>query len=565
MIRRYPVLAFHNLTFLFIFGEIIMTMNRAFLVISLFLLVLSSATITAQTFDGYALYSNTNSKNAYLIDANQQVAYTWNCDEDCSYSCYLMPNGNLMRAADLSGNQLNGAAASGLVQEIGPDGDTVWEFQYSSSMYCTHHDIQPMLNGNVLLVAWEVKTGAEAIQAGHEENKEIWPFHIIEVEPVGTNQGNIVWEWHIWDHLVQDHDPTKDNYGVVADHPELLDLNVDTSHGKPPGGYEWLHCNGIGYNEELDQISVSMRFISEVFIIDHSTTTAEAAGHTGGNSGMGGDILYRWGKPSNYDAPGSQGIPGAVHDVHWTPSGYPNEGYLMFFNNDGSGGQACVDAIATPLNGYTYDLTPGSAYEPTSYTWRHDCQGDAWGQSAASRLPNGNTFVCLSGSKMYEVDSNDNIIWQYNEGPKKAFRYTSDFPGLYVLGLETGLAVDRTNISAGTGGSCEFTLAAGSGNADRNYIILGGVTGTSPGTPLPGGHATLPINWDVFTDIALSLLNSPVFVSFMGTLDGDGLGFATLNAPALPSSAIGTVMYYAYTTMKPYDYVSEAVEVEILP
>ena len=59
-----------------------------------------------------------------------------------------------------------------------------------------------------------------------------------------------------------------------------------------------MHCNGLDYNSALDQIALSCRGMNEVYIIDHSTTTEEAVGHTGGNAGKGGDILYRWGNPS---------------------------------------------------------------------------------------------------------------------------------------------------------------------------------------------------------------------------------------------------------------------------
>ena len=118
---------------------------------------------------------------------------------------------------------------------------------------------------------------------------------IVEIEPDGPTGGNIVWEWHVWDHLVQDADPTKDNYGVIADHPELLDINF----GDVEGG-TWLHVNAVDYNPELDQIVICARNVSEIYIIDHSTTAEEAAGHTGGNQGHGGDFLYRWGNPLVY-------------------------------------------------------------------------------------------------------------------------------------------------------------------------------------------------------------------------------------------------------------------------
>ena len=244
------------------------------------------------------------------------------------------------------------------------------------------------------------------------------------------------------------YDPNKPNYvSNISDHPELIDINmISGGGGGGPGGNngDWFHVNGVNYNEELDQIAFSSRFASEIYIIDHSTSSTEAAGHSGGNSGMGGDILYRWGNPSNYGMSGSQVIPSAVHDVRWIINdGRPNGGYLQIFNNSGNGnGQSTIDGIETPLDpatGYTYLRSPGQPFGPASFTTRYNCQYSAPGQSASDRMSNGNIFVNASGGQggsglMYEVDINENIVWgPYNAQSPKAFRYECDYPGIVAL------------------------------------------------------------------------------------------------------------------------------------
>ena len=215
--------------------------------------------------------------------------------------------------------------------------------------------------------------------------------------------------------------------------------------GGPGGGNgDWFHVNGVDYNADLDQICFSSRFASEIYIIDHSTTTAEAASHEGGNSGMGGDILYRWGNPSNYGMSGTQVIPNAVHDARWiTDDGRPNGGFLQIFNNSGqSSSQSTIDGIDAPLDpetGYTYILNPGEPYGPTSYTTRYVCAYSASGQSASDRMSNGNIYVNASGGTggagvMYEVDAVGNIVWgPYNSQTQKGFRYECDYPGIIAL------------------------------------------------------------------------------------------------------------------------------------
>ncbi|MBB78023.1 MAG: hypothetical protein CL844_03355 [Crocinitomicaceae bacterium] len=401
--------------------------------------------LNSQSFNGYALYNLQNQNTTYLIDDQGNIAHNWSCSSSCNYTVLLKENGNIVRGTKYNNNQLNGAAVGGKIQELDPNANVVWEYVYSNSDHVSHHDITLLPNGNVILTAWEVKSTAELIQAGFDNpSSEKWPTHFVELQQNGTS-ADIVWEWHIWDHLIQDHDPTKDNYGIVANHPELMDINAVSGGGGPGGGGpggggpgggggDWFHVNGVDYNEDLDQLVFSSRFASEIFIIDHSTTTAEAAGHTGGNSGMGGDFLYRWGNPSNYGSSASQTIPNAVHDPRWIKDdGRPLGGYIQYFNNSGApGGGSTVEAIQAPENGYLYNFS-GNSYGPANYDFQHVCLASANGQSASDAMSNGNIFVNVSQNYMYEVDQTGNVVWQYNAGPTKAFRYECDHPGIIAL------------------------------------------------------------------------------------------------------------------------------------
>ncbi len=431
----------------------------------LFIAVFAQA-VYAQSFNGFALYNKAGNTTTYLIDEAQQIAHTWNMSSECNYTVQLKKNGNLIRGVKYNGNQLTGAAEGGKVQEIDPQGNIVWEYTYSSADYLAHHDLT-LVGDNVLLTAWEVKTAAEVNAAGYNNtSSDKWPTHFIELADDGNGSATIVWEWHIWDHLIQDTDASKPNYGVISDNPQLIDINmIASTGGGGPGGNsgDWFHVNGVDYNEELDQIAFSSRHASEIYIIDHSTTTAEAASHAGGNSGMGGDIMYRWGNPSNYGIAGSQVIPSAVHDVRWIANdGRPNGGFLQIFNNSGvSNSVSSIDGIETPWDATTgsYLRTTGQAFTPASYTTRYECgYGSASGQSASDRMSNGNIYVNASSGQggagvMYEVDSLGVLVWgPYNAQSNKGFRYECDYPGIialeqYMTSTATTTCFDATAIT----------------------------------------------------------------------------------------------------------------------
>jgi hypothetical protein len=308
----------------------------------------------------------------------------------------------------------------------------------------------------------------EVLQKGY-----LLPDYVIEVEPTGSSGGNIVWEWHVWDHLIQDYDPSKENYGVVADHPELIDVHGSGGNIRP----FWNHMNSIDYNEEFDQIILSVRGNDEIWIIDHSTTTEEAAGHTGGNSGKGGDLLYRWGNPQTYDIGNANDQKlFEQHDAQWIETDCPGEGNILIFNNGNNrpgGSYSSVDEIVPPVdsNG-NYDYTPGSPYAPEDPIWVYTAENptDLFSEaiSGAQRLPNGNTLIDdgVHGT-IFEVTPEKEIVWLYvnpviNTGPLnqgdsipldprehqynavfKIQRYAPDYPGLMDKDLTPGDPIEK--------------------------------------------------------------------------------------------------------------------------
>ncbi len=409
-------------------------MKQIILAIS-FLLIYSSVqsqTVGLQSYEkgteeGYVLFSPFKSTDTYLIDNCGQLINKWESDFLPAAATVLLENGNLLKTS-ATGPGSNSSFAFGgggqYIQEIDWDGNVVWEFEYSDSTHRMHHDFVRMPNGNILIPAWESKTREEAIEAGRNPDLipdgELWGEYVIEVSPAA---GGIVWEWHMWDHLIQDIDSTKDNYGVIAEHPELLDINR-TGGPTANGAKNWLHINSIDYNPMMDQIMLNTFFISEFYIIDHSTSTEEASTNHGGNSSMGGDLLYRWGNPENYDhgTADDRTIYGS-HKAHWIAQGLVDEGKVMIFNNGNGrpgGSHSSIDVIVTPVNDYitgTY-IYEGVAFDPAVAEWSYE--GDPVESfysdflSGGQRLANGNTMICSGANgRFFEINDQKEIVWEY--------------------------------------------------------------------------------------------------------------------------------------------------------
>ena len=371
--------------------------------------------------EGQILYSPAFNTITYLREYDWTLNHIWTSSNLPGVSVWWLGDGTILRSIRVGANPSGGAG--GGVQEVEWDGTIVWDFRYNTNGVLSHHDIKTLPNGNVLMIAWEDKTRSEAIAAGKDPNNVpftgLSPDHIIEVEPTGPSSGDIVWEWHAWDHLIQDYDATKDNYGVIEDHPELIDIN----YGGSSQQWDMMHTNSIDYNEEFDQILISVHNYNEIWIIDHSTTTAEAAGHSGGNSDMGGDLLYRWGNPQVYDRGSSsdQKLFGQ-HDATWITDGYPGGGNILVFNNGGNRHYSSVDEIIPPVNeNGEYYLEVGEAYGPDNPTWLYTANppGSFYSQNmgGAHRLENGNTLISYSSAaKVFEVTPESIKVWEQSTG-----------------------------------------------------------------------------------------------------------------------------------------------------
>jgi hypothetical protein len=374
--------------------------------------------------DGQFLYSPMWSTSTYLRHADGSLNRSWSSSYFPGVAVWWLGDGTILRTIRTGSGGGTGGSGGG-VQKVEWDGTITWDFRYNTGGVLSHHDVKTLPNGNVLLIAWETKSRTEAIAAGRNpsyvSNSGLWPDHVIEVEPTGPSSGEIVWAWHSWDHLIQDYDASKANYGVVGDHPELIDINYVTSSQQ-----DLMHTNSIDYNAKFDQILISVHNYNEIWIIDHSTTTEEAAGHTGGNSGKGGDLLYRWGNPMTYDAGSTSDRKlFSQHDSSWIDDGCPGEGDILIFNNGANrpgSHYSTIDEITTPVNeNGEYYLQPGSSYGPETQTWIYTANPPtnfyASHISGAWRLQSGNTLITNGETGLvFEVTPEGSTVWQYNTG-----------------------------------------------------------------------------------------------------------------------------------------------------
>jgi len=400
--------------------------------------------------DGYTLFAPYMGYKTLLIDMDGTVAHTWTHKNRSSFAPLLMENGHLLRTGAVSNPAFGGGGVSGLVSELDWDSNVIWSYKLSTATQVMHHDIRLLPNGNVLVIVWHVYTTEECIAMGRDPatvfSSGLWIDEFLELEPIGSEGANIVWQWRTIDHLVQDVNPELPNYGDPLAHPELVDINYDDADMAT----DWMHTNGIYYNAELDQMIVSVHEFSEFWVIDHSTTLEESAGHTGGRYGKGGDLLYRWGNPEAYRAGTTTDRQLFLqHDAHWIEDGLEGAGNILVYNNQAGipTGEtySTVVEITPPVNPDGSYYLDGAAYGPATPTWTYKADpADTFYSpniSSAQRLPGGNTLICCGSSGwFFEVTPAGEKVWEYYYDPVgflvqvcRCVRYPYSYPGVAAL------------------------------------------------------------------------------------------------------------------------------------
>ncbi|MFC1749621.1 DUF1566 domain-containing protein [Pseudomonadota bacterium] len=376
--------------------------------------------------NSYTLFSPMQSTDTYLIDEQGTTVHSWQSSYRPGLSVYLLENGELLRPGVISNKpttfegQYGGAA--GVIEILDWNSNVVWSTTLATDTFLSHHDVEQLPNGNILAIVWEAKTEAEALALGRTtvSGDTLWAGAVYEICRASTTNsctdGEIVWRWSTWDHVVQDVDSRiSDTYvSDISAHSDKVNLNYTTGLASS----DWTHVNSVDYNAQTDEIVISVRSFNEYWVIDHSDSTQ--------------GILARVGNPAAYNGSGEQTL-FSQHDAQWIDDNLPGAGNILVFNN----GTGRSEGNYSSVDEFCYQNSSCTSGEKLS-SYSEGVSGEFYADhiSGAQRLASGNTLVCEgTEGRLFEYNSSHKIVWEYNYGSEifRATRYESDYAGLAEL------------------------------------------------------------------------------------------------------------------------------------
>ncbi|SDQ05586.1 aryl-sulfate sulfotransferase [Flagellimonas zhangzhouensis] len=379
---------------------------------------------------GYIFAIENGQNTCYLLDHFGNKVFTWEFDDVLGQDIEITTDGTVLGLFKASNPEITFGGQAGLIREIDKDGTILWEYELSTTNEITHHDLTKLPNGNVLALVWERIPNADAVAVGLNKSTDIFTEKLIEIDP---STDTIVWEWRSWEHIVQDFDENLDSFGDPSVEKNKINIRHANSieHQFAEIG-DIMHSNGLDYLPEQDIIVLSINFYSEVWFIDHSTTTAEAKTETGGQFNRGGDLLYRFGNQKVFGDLNASSIFDYNH--HPTFVNTNGELSLLIFNNNEIAGQSSAMEFRLPtINGSTtiggdpellFEFTDANLFNPRI--------------SGADRLPNGNTLICEGDYGFWEVTPAGEVVWKYDGNGIPFWRgifYSKDSDEILSLGI----------------------------------------------------------------------------------------------------------------------------------
>lgn len=477
--------------------------------------------------EGYILFSPNNTNNVYLIDNCGLIVNKWTLSYPSFYSAtYLLEDGSIIKQNELFEYE----NSESCVERRNWNDELIWKYCIPFHIGHFHSDLHILPNGNILILMLESYDIPDAILNGVNPTiigDDFALETVVELKQIGLDSAEVVWKWRLWDHLIQEFDDTKSNYGIVAENPRKYDINLYS---------EFNHFNSIDYHQDLDQIVLSSWNDHEIFIIDHSTTIEEAASDKGGKYRYGGDLLFRWGNPSNYGIDAEQRLLGQ-HNPRWIPNDFKRfGGMISIFNNrheelikgtnfsnplNIDSESAVVVINPDPDKDGIYDMENGQ-FLPENYTYvlydKNVTDGPFQSQfmSGAVVQSNGNMVTCEADKgRFIEFDTLGNVIWMYQTPESetgiieqgdhqissvyKIEKYTADYPGLVERDLCGSEPIENKNELSE---ACAEYLSP-------NIAFLSSLDGASVSFNLQANNPGT-INWN-FGDGNTSTENSPTY------------------------------------------------------
>lgn len=463
--------------------------------------------------DAFTLYAPVDFTSTYLIDNCGRVINQWDSDYIPGLVAYLLPDGRLLRTGrETITNNFTTAGKGGIIQIFDWEGNLEWQATVSDDQFGAHHDIEYLPSGNILLLRWERKLQAELIQAGKDTlftPSEIWLPSIIEIEPQGTADFDVVWEWHLFDHLVQDFDPTKDNFGLISENPRKVDLNYNNITE-----LDWGHLNSIDFNAARNELLLSSRNFDEVWVIDHSTTSQEAATNFGGNANLGGQLLYRFGNDAAYLDSYQNSFLDGQHDAEFKLNQSDSTLCIQLYNNNNESNKASEFFEFSPKldsdGRYALEINRfGISGTPIVFASIEDRNFESAIMSSVQTLPNGNLLINAGRSSNFvEFDSLGNEVWRY-KGPVSIFGPNPQ--GSNIIG--STFKIEKFSITNPMFDNLDTSIKAESIEINPNLINCG-LTSTASIIPLEASVSPNPfsnqVNFNIpnLDDVHLEIYNA---------------------------------------------------------